>query len=197
MSVQDNCEHSWVHGSLECGRGCGAIREEATIVTLSRGQKPDLGKAIADGSFVGTLNEVTEVTHLPRGRKVDVGDGGLDDLLTGVMEEFGAHNIDPARPFTGQVHTDQGERGQQEVHGIRMRDICDCLAIALVHCTGLNAPEGFDDKIESLELTYNDLYQLDLHDVDPVAIIQGLTCEIEKRMGIYPNIPDSPYKDKE
>lgn len=35
----------------------------------------------------------------------------------------------------------------------------------------------------------NDVYKLDWDKIDPIAICQNLTCEIEKMMGIYPNIP--------
>ena len=138
-----------------------------------------------------------KVAHLPRGRKPDLGDGGMKDTITGIIEAFGAHNIDPARPFTGQEHTDEGARGQQEIHGVRMRDLADCLAIALVYCAKEGLEEAWIHSVESNALTYNDLYKLDLSMMDPVALIQNLTCEVEKRMGIYPNVPDLTSKDKE
>ncbi len=138
-----------------------------------------------------------KVAHLPRGRKPDLGDGGMKDTITGIIEAFGAHNIDPARPFTGQEHTDEGARGQQEIHGVRMRDLADCLAISFVLSAGLEGENTLRDKIDDVTLTYNDLYKLDLSVMDPVALIQNLTCEVEKRMGIFPNVPDLTSKDKE
>jgi hypothetical protein len=34
----------------------------------------------------------------------------------------------------------------------------------------------------------NDLYGWDMNKLDPLAIAQNLTCEIEKLMGIFPNV---------
>ncbi len=37
-------------------------------------------------------------------------------------------------------------------------------------------------------MNYNDLYSLNCGDVDPIALIQNVTCQVEKMMGIYPNV---------
>ncbi len=42
-------------------------------------------------------------------------------------------------------------------------------------------------------LNYNDLFSLDLSQMDPVALIQNLGCEVKKAMGIDQNVePPSP-----
>jgi hypothetical protein len=39
----------------------------------------------------------------------------------------------------------------------------------------------------------NDLFELDLNKLDPVAICQNLSCEIERIMGIFPNVPNLTF----
>jgi len=38
----------------------------------------------------------------------------------------GMNNMDRNRKYTGQPHTDYGERGKTQVEGLTMRDVCDC-----------------------------------------------------------------------
>lgn len=40
-----------------------------------------------------------------------------------------------------------------------------------------------------------DVYKVDFSNIDPLAIGQNLTCNIEKMMGIFPNIPKIEDKD--
>jgi hypothetical protein len=44
-------------------------------------------------------------------------------------------------------------------------------------------------KGEAAAICENDLYGWDLNKLDPMAVAQNLACEIEKIMGIYPNVP--------
>ena len=109
---------------------------------------------------------------------------GVGDLEL-LIDSFGSHNTDPSRPFIGQPHTDQGERGKAEVSGIRFRDLADCL----VRAFALSSGEGpVYSKAKDGTLTYNDLYLV--KDFDPIAVVQNLSCEVEKMMGIFPNLPD-------
>ena len=102
------------------------------------------------------------------------------DLLTAYMSD---------RPYNGQPHTNTGERGKQEVSGVTFRDIRDCFVIACFKASGLD----IEDYPESL-------YKLPWDEMDPLAVFQNMSCEIEKRMGIYPNIPtlncSSDFEDK-
>jgi hypothetical protein len=43
-------------------------------------------------------------------------------------------------------------------------------------------------KVETGNWRPQDLYKLDLNEIDPIAVCQNLTCEIERMMGIFPNI---------
>lgn len=84
----------------------------------------------------------------------------------------------PERPYDGQDHTDAGERGKTIVQDLTMRDIADCIFLGFFLASGLPAHQ-WPDK----------LHDLDIGDIDPGAVIQNAVCEIERRMGIFPNIP--------
>ena len=117
----------------------------------------------------------------------------LEDLGD-IIQGLGDHLTHPDRPFTGQPYTDQGERGKTEVHGIRFRDLADCVAKAFVDAssTDQGSEEEQDEWIRRADdgtLSYNDLYRLDLSKMDPVALIQNVCCRVEEAMGIFPNIP--------
>ena len=93
------------------------------------------------------------------------------------------------RPYIGQPHTDGGTRGMQLVEGLTMRDICDCFVIGACLASG---PGSFYDeasKGEDAILCEDDLYHLPWDNMDIVAVRQNMVCEIERRMGIFPNVP--------
>ena len=111
-----------------------------------------------------------------------------DRDLGDIISDLSDHTTDKARPFTGQSHTDQGERGKTEVRGIRFRDLADCAVRAFVD----SCPEAGDEmrnRRDDGTLNYNDLFTLDIEEMDPVAFIQNLTCQVEKTMAIFPNLP--------
>ena len=99
--------------------------------------------------------------------------------------------MDRNRPYDGQPHTDTGIRGRQEVCGITMRDVADCLVRAMVSCTDPQSDVGKDlrRKMKEGSLIWDNIYEADLGAMDPIAISQNLTCEIEIMMGIFPNLP--------
>jgi len=103
-----------------------------------------------------------------------------------VKEGLTDHTTNPSRPYDGQPWTDQGERGKQIVGGIRFRDLSDAVAKGFAYSTG---EAKWNEKAENNTLNYSDLYKMDLSDIDPVAVIQNVCCEVEKMMGIYPNVP--------
>ena len=93
------------------------------------------------------------------------------------------------RPYKGQPHTDYGERGKTEIKGLTLRDLRDCY----VRACCLSAPGASLSRDEAADgenarLAENDIYSLPWDEMDPVAVAQNLSCEIEKMMGIYPNI---------
>lgn len=112
---------------------------------------------------------------------------GLADILYQITD----HGLDPKRPFDGQLHTDQGERGKTMVSGLRFRDVADCFVMGWLRASGRSS------LAESGTATYNDVYEPGIdpttgepdHDIDPLAVMQNMLCELERRMGIYPNVP--------
>lgn len=129
----------------------------------------------------------------------------IADLSQVIVSLEGSKTMNPDRAYDGQPHTHTGERGKAEVKGLTMRDIRDCFIRAFIisHpyyvydevkrvCT-LKRQEPnatlIDEANKGTEalLDGNDVYDL-VGDIDPIAVSQNLTCEIEKMMGIYPNI---------
>ena len=90
-----------------------------------------------------------------------------------------AYTMDRDRPYDGQSWTDQGKRGETLVEGLTMRDVADCIVKGLLSCGGVNREVPI----------YDDVYGIDLNEIDPIAVVQKATCNIEKMMGIFPNIP--------
>jgi hypothetical protein len=76
----------------------------------------------------------------------------------------GSFGGDRGRPYAGQPWTASGQRGRAVVVGLTMRDIGDCIARG-----ALMAGDSVRD-----------------------AAIQSALIEIEKVMGIYPNVPSGP-----
>jgi len=107
------------------------------------------------------------------------------------------HNMRRDRPYNGQPHTDTGTRGATEIKGITFRDLRDCFVRAVLLSTGAETIDGVDMcpryeeacKGEAATLCEEDLYGWNLNKLDPIAIAQNLSCEVEKIMGIYPNVP--------
>lgn len=114
----------------------------------------------------------------------------LGDIITGLSD----HLTDPSRPFTGQPHTDNGERGKTEVKGIRFRDLADCIVRAFIDAAGFTIEDeelrdALYRRAEDGTLNYNDVYLLDLSQMDPLALLKNTCCRVEKVMGIFPNVP--------
>jgi len=91
------------------------------------------------------------------------------------------YSNDRDRPYNGQPHTVDGIRGKTEVKGLTMRDVKDCLIKAILKSS---LYKGKDEAWRT-----QDVYNVDLSKIDPLALAQNLIVSIEKMMGIYPNIP--------
>ena len=118
--------------------------------------------------------------------------------LTDLIESMSDYTTDPERPFTGQNHTEQGERGKSEIHGICFRDLADCIVKAFVNSAAFTIKDNqlrneLYCRVEDGTLNYNDLYKLDLSEMDPLALMQNTVCHVEKIMGIYPNLPEQHH----
>lgn len=116
----------------------------------------------------------------------------LENIFEDAFPECYDHNMQRNRPYSGQPHTDHGERGKTEISGITFRDLRDCFVRACFLSAGHIHPAGYEqaDKGVNATLCENDLYELDFDEIDIVAVSQNLTCEIERMMGIFPNVPD-------
>ncbi|CAN7321581.1 hypothetical protein LJR084_001853 [Variovorax sp. LjRoot84] len=113
--------------------------------------------------------------------------------LWGQIEDdlgFNDHNMRRDRPYTGQPHTCTGERGATEITGITFRDLRDAFIRAAFLSAFDQAPAQYDEanKGPAAVLCENDLFALDLDKLDPMAWCQNLSCEIERLMGIFPNV---------
>jgi len=117
----------------------------------------------------------------------------LMDTIEQAFDDLGHndHNMERSRPYTGQPHTDTGTRGSTEVKGVTFRDLRDAYIRAFFlaghHIAPLQYAEA--EKGERAALCENDLYKLDLNKLDVMAVFQNFSCEVEKLMGIYPNVP--------
>lgn len=111
----------------------------------------------------------------------------LMETLSEAIYQLDNGGFDPDRPFDGQPHTDQGERGKT-LCNLRFRDIADCVAIGFLRSCGFS-----EERIRAS--TRNDLYEAvdEDPDFDPCAAIQIANCEMERRMGIYPNLPNQRH----
>ena len=96
------------------------------------------------------------------------------------------------RPYDGQPHTDQGTRGMEFVEGLTMRDVADCIYRAFALSVGEDNPLQYTIADHG-DLEFS-LYDLDLSKMDPGAVIQNATCEIERMMGIFPNVPEIEHE---
>lgn len=112
------------------------------------------------------------------------------------------HNMRRDRPYGGQPHTFNGERGQAEVKGVTFRDLRDCFVRAICLSTGaatigdLNTRPLYEEaeKGEHGVICEDDIYQIDLNALDPMAIIQNMLCEVERITGTFPNVPELDWE---
>lgn len=126
----------------------------------------------------------------------------IDRLVDKIGHDLGWNetNMMRERPYNGQPHTITGVRGSTEIKGVTFRDLRDSFirAYILSHQYYKN---GTLEKVqpnaalcdeakkgEFSALCEDDLYQL-IGNIDPIAFCQNLSIEVEKTMGIYPNIP--------
>ena len=85
--------------------------------------------------------------------------------------------LDRNRPYNGQPWTDDGKRGEQLISGVTLRDIRDCLILAL-----------YDSRPPNCNPPPKTIEELPLDDMSLEAISQNMCCWIERYMGIFPEI---------
>lgn len=116
----------------------------------------------------------------------------LEDLFAKGHDYLTASTRD--RPYDGQPQTDQGERGRQEVYGVTMRDVRDSFVIGAFEAAGFH----FEHTDDYTPIYTGTIYDLPWQEMDPGAAMSNAMCELERRMGIYPNVPWlTPVDDEE
>ena len=119
--------------------------------------------------------------------------GAFLEFATKLTQGSSSFRNDRDRPYDGQPWTTNGTRGKTQVEGLTIRDIRDCYIRALLTCS---PDEVINQKVKDETWTPNDCYGWDLNKVDPIAVAQNLTCNIERMMGIYPNTKESPTAEE-
>lgn len=127
----------------------------------------------------------------PDGEEMDT----LEEVFEDAFPESYQRGMLRTRPYEGQPHTDHGERGKTEIKGITFRDLRDAFVRACCQSAHPHPHYRESEKGEEALLSENDLYVLPFDEMDPVAIAQNLSCEVEKLMGIYPNVPSLEADD--
>jgi hypothetical protein len=114
----------------------------------------------------------------------------LQDIVEDFLDGQGANDyLFRNRAYKGQPHTHNGERGKLEVKGITMRDLHDAFCKGACLASGHLLNGELYDSAKLCRITESDIYRLDWNRLDPVAVLQNMLCEVEKMMGVFPNIP--------
>ncbi len=88
-------------------------------------------------------------------------------------------SLDKDRAYDGQPTTHNGERGKEPIKGLTVRDIADCIVRGFLESAGIYDKHPLHD----------DIFKINMTELSPGAVIQSTVCNIEKMMGIFPNIP--------
>ena len=123
---------------------------------------------------------------------MDLDRNSFNRILEEAFDELdgaSAYRNDRKRPYSGQPHTTEGKRGKTKIKGLTFRDLRDCFVKGALLASGGQKNGIYYRKIENDSWLTNDIYELDWNELDPLAVWQNMACEIEKMMGIYPNIP--------
>ena len=133
---------------------------------------------------------------------IDSKDENFEDKLNFEIWSTGSssdYRNDRKRPYNGQRHTDQGERGKTIVEGLTMRDIADCFIQGFLSasCDPILQNKTFeihkDAKTKYASKgtwRYQDVYKIKM-DIDPLAVVQNALCFVEYYMGIFPNVNEA------
>lgn len=135
-----------------------------------------------DSEFIDHESEVEVAGHvIPMVAGDSIGEQ-MENLAEAIKDTA---PLDRIRPYTCQ----QPKRHQQIVSGLTMRDISDCIIRGFLLSAKHVNPKGYD-KVEAGTCCHEDLYGWNLNKIDPGAVLKNTGCEIEKMMGIYPNMLD-------
>jgi hypothetical protein len=63
----------------------------------------------------------------------------------------------------------------------------DCFVKGVLNCCGADQPDLYK-KIEENTWRVSDLWKVDGSKLDLLAVAQSMLCEVERMMGIFPNV---------
>lgn len=115
----------------------------------------------------------------------DSAGGDLSRMIDATMGSSAERN-DRTRPYDGQPQTVDGKRGSELVAGLTMRDVRDCFVKGVLRSTGETEHNSLVTK-DVWKAT--DVYTVDATQLDMLAVSQNMLVEMERMMGIYPNVP--------
>lgn len=132
----------------------------------------------------------------------NIEDGRMAEKLESMIHRLaGPKSMDRDRPYSGQPQTATGVRGSRLITGLTDRDLYDCMirGYILSHSSFKDStmePEASNYDLISeakkgpfAQLNANDMFGMK-GSVDPLAVIQNTLCEVEKLMGIFPDLPN-------
>ncbi len=140
---------------------------------------------------------------------LDMNDENFEEEFEFAMKSIGGssdYNNDRNRPYNGQAHTSHGERGEQIVTGLTMRDISDCIVQGFLSSS---CNPMLSEKVKEINKDfigteyanknnwrYRDVYKINI-DIDPIAVIQNTMCHVESMMDIFPNLSEKTKKESD
>lgn len=131
--------------------------------------------------------EILDQIPVVGGPNAEIVETRFSDTLSSVMGD--KNNIlDSNRPYAGQPWTNNGARGKVRIQNITFRDLADCLLRAIILSEGSLTDKLWAAQAENQPFPQESIYEVDLGKIDAIALCQNLTCEVEKAMGIFPNI---------
>ncbi len=129
--------------------------------------------------------------YIPDEDIIDASEEGWKKELAFRLHTIGSssdYRNDRERPYNGQSWTDEGERGKTLIFGLTMRDMQDCFVMGCLACCGVDQPELYQ-KLKDKTWRVSDLRKIDDSKLDLLAVAQNMLCEVERMMGIFPNLP--------
>lgn len=88
--------------------------------------------------------------------------------------------MDPNRPYDGYGYTFGSSRGKTTLEKLTIRDIRDCFIRGVLLAAGDNNLYKLASYGKYSILNSNDIYEIPIGELDPMAIFQNMACEIEK-----------------
>lgn len=148
---------------------------------------------------MNTSKSLSDIGQYPNVTLTGNNEKDADLIETHIMSIEGPKLMHRERPYNGQPHTTLGVRGQTEIKGLTFRDLRDCYIRGFIISHDYYKPGTLErwepnatlideaKKGVKAQLNGNDVYGLE-GNIDPMAVEKNTSLEIERIMGIYPNV---------